>query len=161
MCKTKAILFQNLWKFVLLSAILFWSILSWKIPKKITHVLLCVFLHLTKLARPQTNHKRRFRKEKQGRQKTNFVHSRSETYYALYPWVFWSEILTRHSLLCVLSFGWDLSLKFVPQDLSITLRLKGMFVCVWNCLICFFLWISICLTWNLSRFVSNSVEIPT
>jgi len=32
------------------------------------------------------------------------------------PWVFWSENFTRHSSLCVLSFGWDLSHRFVPQD---------------------------------------------
>ena len=36
----------------------------------------------------------------------------------LIPWVFWFEIFTRHFLLCVLSCGWDLSLKFVPQDLQ-------------------------------------------
>ena len=34
------------------------------------------------------------------------------------PWVFWSENFTRHSSLCVLRFGWDLSPKFVPQDLQ-------------------------------------------
>jgi len=34
----------------------------------------------------------------------------------LTPWVFWSEIFTRHSSLCLLSFGWGLSLRFVPQD---------------------------------------------
>jgi len=34
----------------------------------------------------------------------------------LTPWVFWSEIFTRHSSLCLLSFGWGLSTRFVPQD---------------------------------------------
>jgi len=34
----------------------------------------------------------------------------------LTPWVFWSEIFTRHSSLCLLSFGWDLSPRLVPQD---------------------------------------------
>jgi len=34
----------------------------------------------------------------------------------LTPWVFWSEIFTRHSLLYVLSFGCGLSPRFVPQD---------------------------------------------
>ena len=34
----------------------------------------------------------------------------------LTPWVFWSEIFTRHSSLCLLSFGWGLSPRFVPQD---------------------------------------------
>jgi len=55
------------------------------------------------------------------------------------PCVFWSENFTRHSSLCVLSFGWDLSLRFVPQDFqqifySSLPGLKGRFVCVWNCL---------------------------
>ena len=34
----------------------------------------------------------------------------------LTPWVFWSEIFTRRSSLCLLCFGWDLSPRFVPQD---------------------------------------------
>jgi len=34
----------------------------------------------------------------------------------LTPWVFWCEIFTRHSSLCLLSFGWGLSLIFVPHD---------------------------------------------
>jgi len=34
----------------------------------------------------------------------------------LTPWVFWYEIFTRHSSLCLLSFGWGLSPRFVPQD---------------------------------------------
>jgi len=34
----------------------------------------------------------------------------------LTPWVFWSEIFTRCSSPCLLSFGWDLSPRFVPQD---------------------------------------------
>jgi len=34
----------------------------------------------------------------------------------LTPWVFWYEIFTRHSSLCLMSFGWDLSPRFVPQD---------------------------------------------
>jgi len=33
----------------------------------------------------------------------------------LIPLVFWSKNFTRHSSLCVLSFGWDLSPSFVPQ----------------------------------------------
>ena len=34
----------------------------------------------------------------------------------LTPRVFWSEIFTRRSSLCLLSFGRDLSSRFVPQD---------------------------------------------
>jgi len=60
----------------------------------------------------------------------------------LIPWVFWSKIFTRHSSLCLLSFGWGLSPRFVSQDwqsifYSSLSGLKGRFVCVWNCLIFF------------------------
>ena len=34
----------------------------------------------------------------------------------LTPWVFWCEIFTRHSSLCLLSFGWGLSPGFVTHD---------------------------------------------
>ena len=34
----------------------------------------------------------------------------------LTPWVFWSEIFTRHSSLCLLSFGWNLSPRLVPGE---------------------------------------------
>jgi len=58
------------------------------------------------------------------------------------PWVFWYEIFTRHSSLCLLSFGWGLSRRFVPQNWQIIFYpslpgLKGCFVCMWNCLIFF------------------------
>ena len=36
----------------------------------------------------------------------------------LTPWVFWSEIFTWHSLLCLWSFGLDLIQKFILQDLK-------------------------------------------
>ena len=44
--------------------------------------------------------------------------------------------------MCLLSFGWDLSPKFVPEDLKYIFYsslpgLKGRFVCVWNWLIFF------------------------
>ena len=83
----------------------------------------------------------------------------------LTPWVFWPEIFTRRSSLCLLGFDWDLSPRFLPQDwqymfYSSLPGLKGRFVCVWNCLI--FSWANTHrLTWNLSRFVQNSVEILT
>jgi len=81
----------------------------------------------------------------------------------LTPWVFWSETFTSHSSLCLLSFGevWapDSSHKignkfFIPHCQGWK---EGSFVCetVW-----FFRgWILIRLTWNLSSFVPNSVEI--
>jgi len=34
----------------------------------------------------------------------------------LTPSVFWSEIFTRHSSLCLVSFGWDLTPILVPKD---------------------------------------------
>jgi len=49
--------------------------------------------------------------------------------------------------------------RFVINILLITVRLKGRFVCVWNCLIFFRGWMLIRLTWNLSRFVPKSLEI--
>ena len=74
----------------------------------------------------------------------------------LTPWVFWCEIFNRSSSLCLLSFGWDLSPRFVPQDWQeilywSLLGLKGRFVRVWNCLIFFRVSILIRLTWNLSE----------
>ena len=91
-----------------------------KIPKKFTQVLSHVVCMLLR-----RNVHKQVTKGNTGKkiqevfcQKTSFVHSRSGTYYALYPWVFWSETLTRYSWLCVLSFGWDLKIKFVPPDLQ-------------------------------------------
>ena len=63
--------------------------------------------------------KRRYGKEKPGRfvfRITSFFQSRSRCYLCLTPWVILSEIFTRLSSLCLLSFGWDLSPRFVPQD---------------------------------------------
>jgi len=34
----------------------------------------------------------------------------------LTPWVFSTEIFTRHSSLCLLSFGWGVSPRFIPQN---------------------------------------------
>jgi len=60
----------------------------------------------------------------------------------LIPLVFWFEIFTRHSLLCVLSCGWDLNLKFIHKIcntfLCINVRTgRKVRFCVWNCLILF------------------------
>jgi len=77
-----------------------------------------------------------------------------------------SAIFTRRSSLCLLSFRWHLRPRFVPQDWQSIFYWslpgpKGRFVCVWNCLIFFVGEYSSCLTWNLSRFVPNSVDILT
>ena len=80
-------------------------------------------------------------------------------------WVFLSENFTRHSSLCVLNFGWDLIPRFVHnifnKFLFITARVeKKVRLCVK--LFDFFpRWILIRLTWNLWRFVPNSVQILT
>ena len=84
--------------------------------------------------------------------------------------MFWCEIFTRRSSLCLLSFRWDLSPRFVPQygksifywSLS---RLKGTFVPVWNCLIFFVgqyssVWPEICrvlsqIQWRFLRRISG------
>ena len=81
----------------------------------------------------------------------------------LTPWAFWFEIFTRHSSLCLLSFGWDLSPdsshkignKFIIHHCQGWK--EGSFVCETD-------WffrgrILVCLTWNLSRFVPNSMKI--
>jgi len=73
---------------------------------------------------------------------------------------FWSEIFTIHSSLCLLSFGWNLSPRFLPQDCQWTFywSLPGLKGCAK--LFDFFRgWILIYLAWNLSRFFLNSVEI--
>jgi len=44
------------------------------------------------------------------------------------PWVFWSEIFTGHSSLCVLSFGWDLSPSFLGL-LHVILIFCLFFIC--------------------------------
>ena len=85
----------------------------------------------------------------------------------LTPWVFWSEIFTIHSSLCLLSFGWDLSPRLVPQDSQQISywslhghKERKVRLCVK--LFDFFPgWILIRLTRNLSRFVPNSVDILT
>ena len=62
--------------------------------------------------------KRRFEEEKPGR----FVFGKAVLFTlglgltTPYSLGVLAEIFTRHSSLCVLSFGWDLSPKFVPQD---------------------------------------------
>ena len=67
--------------------------------------------------------------------------------------------------MCLLSFGWDLSPKFVPQDLQILLIITARVerkIRFCEKLFDFFpRRIIIRLTWNLLRFVPNSVEILT
>jgi len=98
--------------------------------------------------------------------KTSFVHSRSGTYYALLLGCFGLKFLpdVRHYVYWVLVEIWgpDSSHKignkfFIDHCQG---RKEGSFVCVK--LFDFFRGrILVCLTWNLSRFVPNSVEILT
>jgi len=115
--KTKAILYRNLWNFALLSAILFWVRIA---LKKVTEGL--SYVVCTKLRRHVHKQikKRRGGEEKPGRSvfgKPVFSLSVRDL-LRLTPWVFWSEIFTRHWSLCLLSFGWDLRPKLLPQDLK-------------------------------------------
>ena len=94
------------------------SILRWKIPKKITQVLSYVDCTLVRRNVHKEITKWRYREENPIR----FVFENLvlftlglglTTSYSL-----GLELFTRHSSLCVLSFGWDLSPKFFPQELQ-------------------------------------------
>jgi len=94
---------------------------------------------------PKRKHRKRYKEEKPGHSifgKTSFPVFLHSLWKVLRPfsWVFWFEIFTRHSLLCLLSCGLDLSLKIDLQDLQCIFysslpRLKGRFILVWNSLI--------------------------
>ena len=112
--QTKAILYQNLWNFGLLSAIFILG--PYCTEKFHTSTSICC-LHPSKEARPQKNHKNEIR----GRKSMTFFFSENLfcslsvwDFLRLTPWVFRSEIFTRRSPLCLLSFGWDLRPTFVP-----------------------------------------------
>jgi len=77
--------------------------------------------------------------------KTSFVHSRSRTYYALLLGYFNLKFL----------------LVFAINFLFITVRTERKVRLYVNLFDFFTRWILICLTWNLSHFVPNSVEIFT
>jgi len=82
----------------------------------------------------------------------------------LTPWVFWSEFFTDigHCVYWVLAEVWapDSFQKIGNKLFFLSLPgLKGRFVSVWNFLIFFVAGYSSVLTWNLSCFVLNSVEI--
>ena len=100
----------------------------------------------------------------------------------LIPWVFWSEIFTRTSSLCLLSVlvwyfyqtfvtvGIEFLLKFESQIRPTKLAINFLLIIVTterkvrSCVKLFDFFcesILIRLTWNLSRFVPNSVDILT
>jgi len=112
---TKAILYQDLWNFALLSEILFWVRIA---LIKFTQVLSYVFCTQVRRHVHKKITKRRYGVEKSRR----FVFGKPvlfslglglTTPYSLGILV---SNFARHSSLCVLSFGWDLSPRFLPQD---------------------------------------------
>jgi len=138
---TKAILYQNLWNFTLLSAICILDL--YRAEKIHTSTFIVVCTQVRRHVNIQIT-KRRYAKEKQGRyvSENKFCSVWVWDLLSLTPWVSWSEIFTRRSKMCLFSFGLDLSPRFVPQGWQWifyrSLRgLKGRFVCVWNCLIFF------------------------
>ena len=81
--QTKTILYQNLWNFAILSAILLWVSIR---LKKLTQVPLYVVCTQVRRHVHKKNHKKKIRGRKTGTfcfWKTSFVHSRSGTCYAL------------------------------------------------------------------------------
>ena len=86
--------------------------------KKFTQVFSCVVC--TQLRRHVHN---KSQKEDTGKKSQDVLFSENQfcslsvrDLLRLTLWVFWSAIFTRRSSLCLLSFGWHLSPRFVPQD---------------------------------------------
>ena len=154
--QTKAILYQNLRNFALLSAIFILG--PYCAAKAHTSTSICC-LHPGKKARPKKNHKKEIRGRKSRTfcfRKTSFVHSRSGTYYALLLGCLCLKFLpvVRYCVCWVLAEIWcpDSSHKIDNKffiDVLLYVKLFDFFRGR----------ILILLTWNLSRFVPNSVEI--
>ena len=113
----QGILYRNLWNFALLSEIFFWVRNA---LKKFTQVLSYVVCTPVRRHIHKRITIRRYEKEKPWR----FVFGKLVCSLSVWdllrltPWVFWSEIFTRRSSLCLFSFGSYLSTRFVPQDLQ-------------------------------------------
>jgi len=109
--------------FSLVSVVLILAHIVLKSSEKIyTSTFICC-LSPVKEALLKIKHQRRYKQKKPGRfvfEKTSFPVFLFSFWdlLRLIPWLFWSDIFTIHFLLCVLSCGWDLSLKFFPQDLQ-------------------------------------------
>ena len=98
--------------------------------------------------------------------KTSFVQFRYGTYYALLIRCFGLKFLpeVRHFVYWVLAEIWGpySSKNYGNKFFFLSLPgPEGRFFCVWNCLIFFHGRILVRLTWNLSCFLPNSVEILT
>ena len=143
---SKAHLFPNLQKFSLVLKFYKELILRWKVKKTLTQVLSYVVCIQSR------RHVQKEHKDKDIWKKMQNILFRKTSFLVLFALglglikpsslVFWFDIFTRHSLLWVLSCGWGVSLKFVPQDLqwifySSLPQLKGRFVSLLNFFIIF------------------------
>jgi len=163
--QTKAIIYQNLWNFAQLSAILF--CVRNVLKKTHTSTFICC-LHPGKEARPYANHKKKIR----GRKPGSFVFGK--------PVLFTLDLgLTTSYSLGVLVWNFyqafvivsiEFWLRFENQIRPTRLEINILFIAVkakrkvrlWVKLFDFFHgWILIRLTWNLSCFVPYSVKILT
>jgi len=116
LCKPRLSLYQNLWNFAQISALLFQVRIA---LKKFTQVL--PYVVCTQIRRHI--HKQMTKKKDTGKKIQDTLFSENQfcslsvwDLLRLTPWVFLSEIFTRRSSPCLLSFGWDLRFRFVPQD---------------------------------------------
>jgi len=161
--QTKVILYENLWNFALLSAILFWVCIA---LKKFTQVLSYVFCTQVRRHVHKQITKRRYGEQKPGR----FVFRKPvlftpglelTTPYSLsiLVWNFYQTFVT-----VSVEFWLRFELRIRPTGLVInflfvTVRAERK-VSLCAKLFDFFRgWILVYLIWNLSRFVPNSVEI--
>jgi len=160
-CVNQGILYQNLWNFALLSEILFWVRIALKNFRQVLSYVVCtqVCRHVHKQIT-----KTRYGGENPGGfffRKTSFVHSRSGNYYALLLGYFRMNFY--QTFVTVTTEFW---MRFEPQVRPTGLAINFLLITVRaerNVRLCVKLfdffreWILIRLTWNLSRFVPNSV----
>jgi len=114
--QTKAIIhYRNLWNSALLFAIFN---LRPYCAKKFTQVLSYVVCTQVRRHAHKQITKRRYGEENRNILFTENLFCSLSVWdlLCLTPWVFWSEIFSRRSSLCLLSLGWDLSPRFVPKD---------------------------------------------
>jgi len=162
--QTKIILYQNMWNFALVSVILFWVHI---VLKKFTQVPSYVVCTQVKRHVHKQITKRRYGEEKLGR----FVFGKPVLFaLSLLPttpyllgilvWNFYQTFVIVSTKIWMRFESQIRPTRFAIIFLFITLPgLQGSFVCVWNYLIFFPRWILVHLTWKLSHFVPNSVEI--
>ena len=163
--KTKAILYRNLWNFVLLSAILFWFRIA---LKKLTQVLSYVVCTQVRRQVHRQITKRRYGEEKPER----FVFGKPVSFTLglglIAPYSLGILVWNFYQTFVIVSTKFWL--RFEPQIRPTRFAINILFITAraeWKVRLCVKLfdffpsWILIRLTWNLSRFVPNSVEILT